>query len=98
VDFAAHAAALGCAVYTVDDRTGLADAYRAARTAATDRPAVVVVRTDPAAWTEAGAWWEVGLPETSERQEIQFARDEHEQAKSQQVRYLNGPASTDNEP
>jgi 3D-(3,5/4)-trihydroxycyclohexane-1,2-dione acylhydrolase (decyclizing) len=90
VDFASHAASLGCAVYTVDDGTSLAEAYSSAREAATDRPAVVVVRTNPAAWTEAGAWWEVGVPEISERQETQFARDEYEQAKSGQLRYLNG--------
>jgi 3D-(3,5/4)-trihydroxycyclohexane-1,2-dione acylhydrolase (decyclizing) len=95
VDFAAHAASLGCAVYTVDSKAELPDAYRAARAAAANRPAVVVVRTDPAAWTEAGAWWEVGVPELSERQEIQFARDEYDQAKSNQIRYLNTPSGTD---
>ncbi len=64
-DFAAHAAALGCAVFTVTGGADeLATAYRKARTAATDRPAVVVVRTDPSAWTESGAWWQIGVPET----------------------------------
>ena len=29
---------------------------------ATRRPAVVVCRTHPTTWTEAGAWWEVGVP------------------------------------
>ena len=92
-DFAAHAAALGCAVYTVDGGVAeLADAYREARAAAAERPAVLVVRTDPAAWTEAGAWWEVGVPEVSERQEIRFARDEYEHAKTGQLRYLRGPS------
>jgi 3D-(3,5/4)-trihydroxycyclohexane-1,2-dione acylhydrolase (decyclizing) len=76
VDFAAHAAALGCAVYTVDGGVAeLATAYGEARAAATNRPAVVVVRTSPTAWTEAGAWWEVGVT----------APDE---AKSKQLRYL----------
>jgi 3D-(3,5/4)-trihydroxycyclohexane-1,2-dione acylhydrolase (decyclizing) len=41
---------------------------------------VVVVRTDPEAWTESGAWWEVGVPYTAE----------HRQAKARQIRYLNG--------
>ena len=67
VDFAAHARALGCAVEEVA-RDGSADdlrrAYLAARAAATQtrRPAVVVCRTHPTTWTEAGAWWEVGVP------------------------------------
>ncbi|WP_199440376.1 3D-(3,5/4)-trihydroxycyclohexane-1,2-dione acylhydrolase (decyclizing) [Umezawaea beigongshangensis] len=62
VDFAAHAAALGCAVFPAADLDGLARAYARAREAAATehRPAVVVVRTHPASWTEAGAWWQVG--------------------------------------
>ncbi|HEX5405622.1 MAG TPA: 3D-(3,5/4)-trihydroxycyclohexane-1,2-dione acylhydrolase (decyclizing) [Pseudonocardiaceae bacterium] len=80
VDFAAHAASLGCAVYTVDEYGGVAafaEAYSSARAAAADRPAVVVVRTNPASWTESGAWWEVGVPEASRE-------------KRNQVRYLGG--------
>ncbi len=67
VDFAAHAAALGCAV--VDVPAGAAaDELRAGYAAARERavaerrPAVVVCRTSPSAWTESGAWWEVGVP------------------------------------
>jgi 3D-(3,5/4)-trihydroxycyclohexane-1,2-dione acylhydrolase (decyclizing) len=83
VDFAAHAAALGCAVFAVDGGVAeFADAYRRAREAATDRPAVVVVRTDAGSWTESGAWWEVGVPETLD------ARAEYEAQKRVQVRYL----------
>jgi 3D-(3,5/4)-trihydroxycyclohexane-1,2-dione acylhydrolase (decyclizing) len=89
VDFAAHAASLGCAVYTVDDGGDFAAVYRKARAAAVDRPAVVVVRTDPAAWTESGAWWEVGVPEVTDRPEIATARHELEQARRRQVRYLD---------
>ncbi|WP_216215987.1 3D-(3,5/4)-trihydroxycyclohexane-1,2-dione acylhydrolase (decyclizing) [Amycolatopsis aidingensis] len=65
VDFAAHAAALGCAVFPAEDLDGLRAAYARAREAAVAqrRPAVVVIRTHPAAWTESGAWWEVGVPE-----------------------------------
>ncbi|AYF77911.1 3D-(3,5/4)-trihydroxycyclohexane-1,2-dione acylhydrolase (decyclizing) [Nocardia yunnanensis] len=65
VDFAAHARALGCAVFTASELGDFRAAYRGARAAAVAqrRPAVVVVRTQPSAWTEAGAWWEVGVPE-----------------------------------
>ncbi|SFB05337.1 3D-(3,5/4)-trihydroxycyclohexane-1,2-dione hydrolase [Amycolatopsis marina] len=64
-DFAAHARALGCVVFSAESTEDLATAYRKAREAALERrrPAVVVIRTHPAAWTEAGAWWEVGVPE-----------------------------------
>ncbi|HJP73151.1 MAG TPA: 3D-(3,5/4)-trihydroxycyclohexane-1,2-dione acylhydrolase (decyclizing) [Pseudonocardiaceae bacterium] len=80
-DFAAHAASLGAAVFSVEG--GLAEfseAYRAARKAAADRPAVVVVRTHPASWTESGAWWEVGAP-----------REKPDAEKADQVRYLHQP-------
>jgi 3D-(3,5/4)-trihydroxycyclohexane-1,2-dione acylhydrolase (decyclizing) len=67
VDFAAHAAALGCAVVdvpvgsTVEDlRVGYAQARAFA--IAQRRPAVLVCRTHPSCWTESGAWWEVGVP------------------------------------
>ncbi|OZM71849.1 3D-(3,5/4)-trihydroxycyclohexane-1,2-dione acylhydrolase (decyclizing) [Amycolatopsis antarctica] len=65
VDFAAHAESLGCAVFRASGLDEVRSAYRRARTtaAAERRPAVVVVRTDPRSWTEAGAWWEVGVPE-----------------------------------
>jgi 3D-(3,5/4)-trihydroxycyclohexane-1,2-dione acylhydrolase (decyclizing) len=91
-DFTQHAASLGCAVFPVDadaGQDGFAAAYAQARTAATDRPAVVVVRVADNAWTEAGAWWEVGVPEVSERTEITEARTLLDQAKATQVRYLD---------
>jgi 3D-(3,5/4)-trihydroxycyclohexane-1,2-dione acylhydrolase (decyclizing) len=80
-DFAAHAASLGAAVFPVEG--GLAqfsEAYRAARKAAADRPAVVVVRTHPSSWTESGAWWEVGAP-----------RENPDAEKADQLRYLHQP-------
>ena len=77
-DFAAHAASLGAAVFTVGGGLSeFSEAYRSARKAAADRPAVVVVRTHPSAWTESGAWWEVGAP-----------RDEPDAEKASQLRYL----------
>jgi 3D-(3,5/4)-trihydroxycyclohexane-1,2-dione acylhydrolase (decyclizing) len=65
VDFAAHARSLGCAVFAAATVEDLAAAYRKAREAAQEqrRPAVVVIRTHPKKWTEAGAWWEVGVPD-----------------------------------
>ncbi|MFE0025314.1 3D-(3,5/4)-trihydroxycyclohexane-1,2-dione acylhydrolase (decyclizing) [Amycolatopsis sp. NPDC059021] len=64
VDFAAHAAALGCAVFPAVSIDDVRSAYAKARKAAVteQRPAVVVVKTQPRKWTEAGAWWEVGVP------------------------------------
>ena len=92
VDFAAHAAALGCAVLAVDEIDGLAAAYAQARTSArAGKPAVVVIRTHPSSWTDAGAWWEVGVPEVSTRAEIADARTALDKAKAGQIRYLTHP-------
>jgi 3D-(3,5/4)-trihydroxycyclohexane-1,2-dione acylhydrolase (decyclizing) len=87
VDFAAHARALGCTVEDVPDGAGvteLAAAYARARRAATGtgRPAVVVCRTHPATWTEAGAWWEVGVPDDLS------GRAGYEHGKNHQRRWL----------
>jgi 3D-(3,5/4)-trihydroxycyclohexane-1,2-dione acylhydrolase (decyclizing) len=92
VDFAAHAAALGCAVEPAADLADLRAAYRRARDhARAGRVAVVVVRTHPSSWTDAGAWWEVGVPERSEYPEVTDARLTLDKAKTDQVRYLGRP-------
>ena len=67
IDFVAHARALGCAVEDVPRGAGVQElraAYLRAREAAalSRRPAVVVCRMHPSTWTEAGAWWETGVP------------------------------------
>ncbi|MEV0245864.1 3D-(3,5/4)-trihydroxycyclohexane-1,2-dione acylhydrolase (decyclizing) [Nocardia sp. NPDC050712] len=85
VDFAAHAQALGCTVFTAADLAEFRVAYAGARAAAVElsRPAVVVVRTRPATWTESGAWWEVGVP-----QHLSGHAD-YEPGKRAQLRYLD---------
>ncbi|GAA4530616.1 3D-(3,5/4)-trihydroxycyclohexane-1,2-dione acylhydrolase (decyclizing) [Amycolatopsis samaneae] len=84
VDFAAHAAALGCAVHPAVSLDEVRTAYAKAREAAVaeQRPAVVVVRTRPRSWTEAGAWWEVGVPPHLS------GRPAQDTGKAAQLRYL----------
>lgn len=84
VDFARHAESLGCAVFTASSSDDVRAAYAKAREAAVTerRPAVVVVRTRPKSWTEAGAWWEVGVPEHLS------GREAFNETKPGQVRYL----------
>jgi len=87
VDFAAHAAALGA---HVEDVRGSADvdqlraAYLRAREAARSqrRPAVVVCNVHHATWTEAGAWWETGVPAALS------GHATYANAKSRQLRWL----------
>ncbi len=86
VDFAAHAASLGCAVVDVPDGAAVEDlrsAYATARELATSgrRPAVLLCRTHPSSWTESSAWWEVGVPSTLS------GRDAYDQAKQHQLRW-----------
>ena len=54
-------------------RVGLAKAER--------RPAVVVCRVSPSAWTESGAWWEVGVPAALS------GRAGYDEAKRRQLRW-----------
>jgi 3D-(3,5/4)-trihydroxycyclohexane-1,2-dione acylhydrolase (decyclizing) len=86
VDFAAHARSLGCHVETVADGhlDGFRTAYAAAREAAVaqQRPAVVVCRVAPSAWTESGAWWETGTPGSLS------GRPAYDEGKARQVRWL----------
>jgi 3D-(3,5/4)-trihydroxycyclohexane-1,2-dione acylhydrolase (decyclizing) len=88
VDFAAHARALGCAVEDVPAGSGIEDlraAYVRARQTARDsrRPVVVLCRTHPSTWTEAGAWWETGVPASLS------GRADYDEAKQRQVRWLS---------
>ncbi|MGH8318191.1 MAG: 3D-(3,5/4)-trihydroxycyclohexane-1,2-dione acylhydrolase (decyclizing) [Steroidobacteraceae bacterium] len=77
VDFAAHAAALGATSEKVQDIRALSAALGRAREAS--RTYVIVIDTDPEAATNAGgAWWDVAVPEVSERDSVRAARAEYE--------------------
>ena len=82
VDFAAHAAAMGCHAVTVRSIEELEAAYQRARGA--DRTTVIALRTDAYSWTEGGSYWEVGVPEVSERPEVLAARAEVDAGKTNQ--------------
>jgi 3D-(3,5/4)-trihydroxycyclohexane-1,2-dione acylhydrolase (decyclizing) len=72
VDFAAHAAAMGCRTERVESIDELDAALERARS--NDRTTVITLATDPDAWTGGGAFWEVGVPEVSDRVEVVAAR------------------------
>jgi 3D-(3,5/4)-trihydroxycyclohexane-1,2-dione acylhydrolase (decyclizing) len=79
VDFAAHARALGCAAESVSTIAELESALERARVA--ERTSVVVVPVEPHAWSEGGAFWEVGVPEVSDRPAVRAAREALEEGK-----------------
>ncbi len=83
VDFAGHAASLGARTWRVAGIAELEDALAQARAA--DRTAVIVIATDPdAATREGGAWWDVAVPEVSERAEVAAARRAYDDATARQ--------------
>ena len=82
VDFVKHAEAMGAIAERVENIDQLPDAF--ARAKAADRSYVIVVPVDQYTWTEGGAWWEVGIPEVSERPGVRSARDAWEADKQKQ--------------
>jgi 3D-(3,5/4)-trihydroxycyclohexane-1,2-dione acylhydrolase (decyclizing) len=79
IDFAAHAASLGAVALKVDSLAGLESALKDARKA--ERTTVIVIDTDPMPSTDAGGhWWDVAVPEVSQRAEVNAARERYEDA------------------
>jgi 3D-(3,5/4)-trihydroxycyclohexane-1,2-dione acylhydrolase (decyclizing) len=72
VDFAAHAAAMGCNSERAATVHELESALGRARHS--DRTTVIALQTDAYAWTGGGAFWEVGVPEVSDRPQVQAAK------------------------
>jgi 3D-(3,5/4)-trihydroxycyclohexane-1,2-dione acylhydrolase (decyclizing) len=83
VDFAAHARSLGAEAEKVE---GIADLELALeRAKAAEKTYVIVIETDPYGVTrEGGAWWDVAVPEVSERAEVGEARRGYETAITRQ--------------
>ncbi len=83
IDFAAHARSLGADAEKVD---GIAELEAAlTKAGAAERTTVIVIDTDPTAATEAGGhWWDVAVPEVSERAEVRAARADYETARTRQ--------------
>jgi 3D-(3,5/4)-trihydroxycyclohexane-1,2-dione acylhydrolase (decyclizing) len=72
VDFAAHAASMGAVTFEVHSLAEFADALASARKA--DKTAVIVTKVRAKDFTEGGAFWQVGVPEVSERPSVTAAR------------------------
>jgi 3D-(3,5/4)-trihydroxycyclohexane-1,2-dione acylhydrolase (decyclizing) len=74
LDLVAHARSLGALASKVQGVAELASSLSAARKA--DRTSVLVIETDPASSTAAGGhWWDVPVPEVSDRTEVRSARE-----------------------
>jgi 3D-(3,5/4)-trihydroxycyclohexane-1,2-dione acylhydrolase (decyclizing) len=83
VDFRAHAESLGA---IAEKAVGIAELEAAlVRIRETPRTTVVVIDTDPSVGTEAGGhWWDVAVPEVSERAAVRVARSAYEAERAAQ--------------
>ena len=83
IDFAAHARSLGAVAEKVGSLADLETALGRAK--ASLQTAVIVIDTDPMPSTEAGGhWWEVAVPEVSDRPTVTKARKAYEVAMEKQ--------------
>jgi 3D-(3,5/4)-trihydroxycyclohexane-1,2-dione acylhydrolase (decyclizing) len=78
IDFGANAASLGAAVFRAGSSEELQVALQEAR-AVTDRPAVIVVETNPEPGVPAyDSWWDVPVAEVSSSERVRQARRQYE--------------------
>ena len=83
IDFVAHARSMGATVVKAGSIAQLETALQAAKAAKI--PTVIVIDTDPVPGTGAGGtWWDVAVPEVSDRAEVKKAREGYEQATKRQ--------------
>ena len=82
IDFAMHARAMGAEAVHVKDVVELKAAMVKARQA--NRTQVIVIDTTHTRTTDGGCWWEVAIPEVSERPEVREARASYLEGQSRQ--------------
>ncbi len=84
IDFAAHASSMGALAENVKTIPELEAALQRARGA--ERTYLICIETDPAHTTEEGGWWwEVAVPEVSDRAEVRAARERYVEGKEKQT-------------
>lgn len=84
IDFVQHAASLGAIAVKAASIAELEAALTQAK--ANTRTTVVVIDTDPLVSTGAGgAWWDVAVPEVSERAEVRAARASYDERRKRQT-------------
>lgn len=84
-DFAGHARAMGAHAEHVDTLEAFDAAMIRAR--ASSRTYLISIDTDPSRTTDAGGWWwEVAIPETSQRPQVLAALNKYRAGKQQQRR------------
>lgn len=82
VDFAKHAESMRALTRRVESLADLGLAMDWAKT--TDRTTVISIVSDAFRWSPGDAWWDVGVPEVSHRQEVRDARAAQEEKRREQ--------------
>jgi 3D-(3,5/4)-trihydroxycyclohexane-1,2-dione acylhydrolase (decyclizing) len=82
VDFAKHAEAMGALTRHVESLADLGAAVEWAKS--TDRTTVLTIVSDAFTWTPGDAWWDVGVPQVSNRAEVTAAAKEQQAARKRQ--------------
>ena len=82
VDFVQHATSMGALGEQVESTAELEAAFKRAKAA--DRTYVICIETQPSKWTPGDAWWDVGVPEVSDREEVRKARSDHSESQKRQ--------------
>lgn len=82
LDFAAHARAMGAEAEQVANLSELEAALQRARQA--NRSYVISLDTDPSVTSAGGHWWDVAVPEVSEREAVHKAHANYLTGKQQQ--------------
>ena len=82
VDFVQHAKSMGALGEQVDNITELEEAFKRAKAA--DRTYVISITIQQHQWTPGDAWWDVGVPEVSEREQVRHAKADHTEGQKNQ--------------
>lgn len=82
LDFAAHAAAMGAQAEKVDSLPALEQAMQRAKAA--NSSYVITLDTDPSVTSEGGCWWDVAVPQISEREQVNSAHQHYVSGKQKQ--------------
>jgi 3D-(3,5/4)-trihydroxycyclohexane-1,2-dione acylhydrolase (decyclizing) len=82
VDFVKHAESMGALARRVETLVELNDAMKWAQD--NDRTTVLTITSDAFVWMPGDAHWDVGVPEVSERNEVNQARADHDEIRSKQ--------------
>ncbi|WP_306228097.1 3D-(3,5/4)-trihydroxycyclohexane-1,2-dione acylhydrolase (decyclizing) [Bosea beijingensis] len=84
IDFVQHAASMGAIAVKAASIAELETALAQAK--ANTRTTVVVIDTDPLISTGAGgAWWDVAVPEVSDREQVRTARANYDERRKRQT-------------